>query len=243
MHRFYVPDKLSIGETSIESLQIVHQLTKVLRIKPGETVIFFDGSGFDYVAEILLYAHESMRVRIVEKVLNETELPMKIVVCPALIKKDLMEWAFEKGTEVGAARFTPIITERALSRDMNIERGRKIIKEAAEQSGRAVIPTLSDTRTFDECLAECSAEGGLAIVFHTDPKAADLKKIQSALKKKGTAPIYLFVGPEGGFTDDEIVRAKEAGACIARLFPTTLRAETASAVFPAVISAIIRTQL
>ena len=243
MHRFYVPDKLSIGETSIESLQIVHQLTKVLRIKPGETVIFFDGSGFDYIAEIVLYAQESMRVRIVEKIANQRELPVQIIICSALIKKDLMEWALEKGTEIGATRFVSLITERTLSRDMNVERGRKIIKEAAEQSGRAVVPDLSGTRTFDECLSECETENGLAIVFHADPEAADLKKIQTVLKKKGVAPIYLFIGPEGGFTDDEIVRAKEAGACIATLFPTTLRAETASVVFPAIVSALIRSSL
>lgn len=236
MHRFYTSQVLRLGELSIESLQIVHQLAKVLRLKPGETVIFFDDSGYDFYADIMLYAKESVRVHITKKEKNNRELPMKIVLCFALIKKERMEWLFEKGTEIGIHTFAPIITKRTVLKELALSRSRTIIKEAAEQSGRAHLPMLLETTTFSDALAASAKAKAARIVWHPEPKKEIALSRYFAESSKASA-VWMFIGPEGGFTDEEIQEARDAGCLVASPYPTILRAETAGIVFPALVAA------
>lgn len=237
MHRFYVRQKLDIGEVTIESLQIVHQLTKVLRVKPGETVIFFDESGFDYTAEIFLYARGSVRVRVIKKEPNQRELPVRIVACHAVIKKDRMEWFFEKGTEVGIVSFVPMITERSIPKELSKERAQKIIKEAAEQSGRAIVPSLRDTMPFRACIDECAGGQAQGILFDASgSEAAEGRKLAEVLQSAKTKEVRMFIGPEGGFSPEEVAYADERGIAIVSPYPTILRSETAGVIFAASIA-------
>lgn len=237
MHRFYTSQSLHLGEISIESLQITHQLAKVLRIKPGEAVIFFNDSHFDFYAEIILYAKESVRVRITKKEKNNRELSLKITLCFALIKKERMEWLLEKGTEIGIHEFVPIITKRTVLKELAFERSRKIIKEAAEQSGRAYLPMLLETMPLSEALTACKKAKAAGIFLHPEEKTgASLSKCFAESSK--ASAVWMFVGPEGGFTDEEVLCAREAGVLVASPYPTILRAETAGIVFPALIAAL-----
>lgn len=234
-HRFYVNQELRVGEAFIDSLQISHQLTRVLRVRPGETVIFFNGTSGDFLSEIVFYTKEGVRVLIKEELSNGRELPMRIVLHHALIKKDMMELVLQKGTEIGISEFRPCITERSIRKEFHLERGRKIIREAAEQSGRSILPLLFDPCLFAESLrARHSSESG--VLFHPSAKSAELSDIKAFMEENKKA-IHIFLGPEGGFMDTEIMEAESLGIHIASLFQTTLRAETAGIVFPALLSA------
>lgn len=238
IHRFYVNQKLEVGERFLESVQIVHQLSKVLRIRPGEPVIFFDESGFDYTAEILFYSEGGVRIKINERKKNNHEFSVALTVCHALIKKDLMEFIFQKGTEIGVSSFWPVIAERSIQKEVNIERGRKIVKEAAEQSGRAHLPLIREPRMFKESLNEArEREGARVIVCDTDISYRISHDAFNSLFSKKDTEIFLYIGPEGGFSPDEIMYAKNAGATVVSLYPTTLRAETAAVVLPALVLA------
>lgn len=238
MHRFYVNQVLSLGEQTIEGLHIVHQLVKVLRLKPGETVIFFDGSGNDFYARIIFYAKSSLRVEVFEKKENQRELSLTITLCHAIIKKERMEWLFEKAAEVGVSEFLPLLTERVVPKELQIGRGQKIIKEAAEQSGRALIPELREPVRLERAIAECLTHSALGVFLHPERR---FRRSMPELQQKllGKKRVYIFIGPEGGFTDDEVSAAENAGMLVASLYPTVLRAETAGVVFPALIGAMI----
>ena len=234
-HRFYVNQELHVGEAFIDSLQISHQLTKVLRIRPGETVIFFNGMGGDFLSEIVFYTKEGVRALIKEELPNRRELPVRIILHHALIKKDMTELVLQKGTEIGISEFRPCITERSIRKEFHLERARKIIREATEQSGRSVLPLLFEPCSFEDSLRAFNAsESG--ILFHPSARRAEFSDIASLIKKSERA-VHIFLGPEGGFTDVEIAGAESSGIHIASLFQTTLRAETAGIVFPALLSA------
>lgn len=240
MHRFYVQQELSMGDVSIESLQIVHQLTKVLRIRPGERIIFFNNSGHDYVAEVILYSKESVRVSVLEKIKNVRELAQKIIVHQGMIKKDFFELVLEKGTEVGVFAFRPFIVMRSVKKNFSIERGKKIIREAAEQSGRAILPELFEPESFEHSLDAFEKNNGdVGILFHPVPAKKTIFDLQTEFHSPDIRSIHLFVGPEGGFTDEELAKAGECGIHIVSVLPTTLRSETAGMVFPAIIASCI----
>ena len=235
IHRFYTESALSLGEVTVEGLQIAHQLSKVLRVKPGETVIFFNDDGYDYTAEIIYCAKEEVRVLIKEKNENTREVTITILVVFALIKKDLIEWVLEKCTEIGVGSFHLMTTEFSLEREINIERAKRIMKEASEQSGRAKIPTLHDPITFENAISLSNPDTG--ILMHLGEKDDDdFLKILQKFKKQNIKEISLFIGPEGGFSDDEKAFAKKAGFSICTALPTTLRAETAAIVFSGIVA-------
>lgn len=240
MHRFYTSQSLRRGQTIIEGLQIAHQLSRVLRVQPGETVIFFNDSGFDFYARIIMLSKGSVSVEIFKEEKNERELPISLTFFGALIKKERMEWMFEKATEIGVAEFRPLMTSRVVRKEFHHERAGKIIKEAAEQSGRARVPALSDTALpFTDAVKLPAASGGIGIFLHTDSAyRRSCADIQARIA--GVSRIYLFVGPEGGFTEEEVREAQEAGLYIASLFPTFLRAETAGIAGAAIISALVQ---
>lgn len=218
MHRFYTKD-LSISDTE------AHQIKNVLRIKPGEKIILFDGSGYDFISEF-----DGEGVKIVEKVLNRREPERKIYLFQSLLKKDNMEWIFQKGTEIGVFEFVPVLSARSIKKDFNQARAEKIIREAAEQSGRAILPRVSEVSSFREALEFVQRERLSGVIADLNSK----KHISETLKE---AMMAIFVGPEGGWTEEEITEAKESGFKAVSLGKLQLRAETAAIVATAFLIA------
>jgi 16S rRNA (uracil1498-N3)-methyltransferase len=137
----------------------------------------------------------------------------------SLIKKDKYEWVLEKCTELGVTHFVPVLSARTEKKDFNQERGKKIIKEAAEQSGKSKLPNLSEPRPLDKALEEFSGIANVALhlggeTFKTiDPQSYD---------------IGIWIGPEGGWSDAEIELFRQHSVPIATLGPQILRSETAA---------------
>lgn len=209
IHRFF-SEKLELDR------DILNQLKNVLRLKKGEQIILFDGSGYDFISE---FTGEG--AKIVEKVLNRREPERKIFLFCSLLKKDKMEWVFQKGTEAGVFEFVPVLSARSVKKDFNKARAEKIIKEAAEQSGRAILPKVGGVLEFKEALEFVQKERLSGVI--SDPNSK--KHISETLKEPNMA---LFIGPEGGWTEEEISEAKECGFKAVSLGRLNLRSETAA---------------
>lgn len=209
MHRFF-SEKLEADRN------ILHQLKNVLHFQKGERFVLFDGSGYDFISEF-----DGSGAKILEKVLNRREPERKIFLFQSLLKKDKMEWIFQKGAEVGVFEFVPVLSARSIKKDFNQERAEKIIKEAAEQSGRAVLPKIHETLDFKQALELVQKERLSGVI--ADPNSK--KHILESLRE---AKMALFVGPEGGWTEEEISEAEECGFRAASLGRLNLRSETAA---------------
>ncbi|PIR69711.1 MAG: hypothetical protein COU47_01340 [Candidatus Niyogibacteria bacterium CG10_big_fil_rev_8_21_14_0_10_46_36] len=225
MHRFFVNQKLEKDQHVECSRELAHQLSSVLRMKEGDDIILFDGSGYDCAAKIEDISRRGCVVRVLQCVIPNREPKRKLVLFQSLIKKDKFEWVLEKGVEVGVSEFVPILTERSVKRSYNQERAEKIIKEAAEQSGRAVIPKLRPLMLFHEAVSYASKKG-LQSFFPT-VDAASAERVVSYPSKPFVA---LFVGPEGGWNRQEIEVAQKAGHLVISLGKLTLKSETAAIV-------------
>lgn len=219
MHRFFISEKLDEVRKVLLPKQIRHQIQNVLRLKRGERFVLFDGWDYDFISEL----ENNGEANIIEKVLNRREPERKIFLFQALLKKDKMELVFQNGTEIGVFEFIPILSKRSVKKDFNKERAKKVVIEAAEQSGRALVPAVKPVMSFKHALEFVQTERLFGVI--SDPNSK--RHISEVLKNAKTA---LFVGPEGGFTSEEVNEARECGFNAVNLGRLTLRAETAAIV-------------
>lgn len=236
MHRFFVTEKDFIDEAGaiVHTPSIVHQWKKVLRFQEGEHVVLMRGDGEEYEMRIREIGAVDIKLTLVERRFSKQELPLRLVLAPSFLKNvDKFELVIQKGTELGVGAFIPLLSERTEKKmEPKRERWGKIILEAAEQSGRAVIPELHEPRELAQVLKSYSC----VIV----PHPAGEKRIEDIFSS-GEVPseIVCCIGPEGGFTDVEVNAARAAGAHIVSLGKRTLRAETAGIVSAALIANIV----
>ena len=207
-HRFFVAPQMLLGRMAkIEDPEIVKQISKVLRLQIGEEIILLDGDGFEYVVRLLKINSKEVQGEILKRHTNPNEPLLKITLFQALIKKDNFEWALQKCTEVGVSSFVPLKCERIEKENINVERLKKILREASEQSGRALVPQLQDVQDFDRGLRRATLLRAPNIVLH--PTGEPIKDFY---KNKDLFDVNIFVGPEGGFTDSEIDICRELRA-------------------------------
>lgn len=220
LHRFYVSSNIYKEKiNSFSNPSLVHQLSRVFRLHSGDKCIFFDGSGRDYVSEIVSMKGEKLEFKVLEtnpvKQYSETKLTLAV----SLVKKDNFEWIVQKGTELGVTKFIPLISERSEKKNFNMERAQKIMIEAVEQSGRSELPTIEDALNLEDFLKN---EKGEVMVFHISGEDFSDKNLSK------TKEVVACIGPEGGWSDKEIELFKNAHAKIVKLNTPILRSETAA---------------
>lgn len=231
-HFFLIPESFQEGTVVIKDPEVLHQLKRVLRMRIGEPFVALDNDGNEYLCVLTSLSASFASALITEKRLTINEPQLHMTIYQALPKKiELFEWVLQKGTELGVSAFVPLVSARterdAVSKRERLER---IIKEAAEQSERGKIPALHAITTFEEALEPSVGRphDEVTIVLHgrgaTTPLAASL----SELRQHKTCRI--FIGPEGGFTEEEITHAQEHGALVHSLGTRVLRTETAGIV-------------
>lgn len=227
MHnRFFVEEKIGSAENFVLSGKAqVHQISRVLRLKAGSDIVLLDNSGFEYPAIIESLAEDEIVLKILEKRENEAEPKIKLALFQCLLKKDKMEWIFEKGTELGVSKFVPVLSKHCVKTDLNFKRAEKIIREAAEQCGRLKLPEFSEISDFEKAIALYAREGGLNLIFD---KSGGISLKSFVCRNKLPEKINVFIGPEGGFSGDEIAFAEKSGFQIVSLGERILRAETAA---------------
>jgi 16S rRNA (uracil1498-N3)-methyltransferase len=239
MQRFFVPAQWLEEEEVTITGPLVHRLRNVLRLRRGSHVLLLDNSGWEHEMEIANVTSQRIEGCIVHKSLAVAEPRTKITLYQALLKLDRFEWVLQKNTELGVVGFVPMITERCIIGSLEdisktkTERWWRILMEAAEQSGRARLPTLRPAVMFHTA-CEDAARGGLTLIPWEEEKERSLR---SVLREAERPPfsINLFVGPEGGFTPEELAQAQRYGARPITLGPRILRAETAGLVAAAAI--------
>ena len=230
IHRFIGDFDFSKNEVEINNPENIKQIKDVLRMKKGETIILSDGKGAS--AEVIIDSIATGKIICKVNTMNEPHSAKasrgeyrKVNLYLSILKKENFEWATQKAVECGVSSITPVITERTIKTGLNISRLEKIIREASEQCGQDIIPTLSPILKFQNALTDGN-KSDKKIIFHLG--GIDLPKgggNASALKS-----ISIFVGPEGGFTEKEISLAKNSGYTVTSLGPLTLRGETAAIV-------------
>ena len=228
MHRFYFPQQIDKDFLVLKEKSILHQIKNVLRLKKGEKAAFFsdkgDYFGYDFIFELKNIDEGSANFMFRERVENIREPSRKLVLFQSLIKKDKFEWILEKATEVGVSEIVPVISARSEKKSLNIERCEKILKEAAEQSGRVFIPKLYPVTGFDRAIVK-AAEPGTKTYF------AALTERENMIRGVGDRSINLFVGPEGGWEErEEFAAHHHQNFEIISLGRLPLRSETAAIV-------------
>lgn len=238
--RFVVTDTAFMpGAELTLSDDLAHQARDVLRLVPGATLRLLDGAGGEYPAEITQVSRKSVSVRVGEREDGLPQPPVRITLCLGLLKAARFEWALQKGTELGVARFQPLLTERAVAAVEEFgaakrRRYERILAEALEQCGGSWLPTLAAPVTLPDALASASADA-IALIPWEEEAAAPFSETlarEAALRQDVAASeqpdVWLFIGPEGGFSAAEVDQARAAGARPVTLGPRILRAETAA---------------
>jgi 16S rRNA (uracil1498-N3)-methyltransferase len=224
--RFHVPE---VGLADIVELTgaEAHHLARVRRIRRGESVHIFDGSGTLFSAIVLDIAERSVTLKIEERLQASCELPFSLTLACSPAKGERFRWLVEKATEVGVTRFIPIVTARSneQARAARAEKMRRWVIEACKQCGRNVLMEVNDAITWRQFLDSVPST---ALRFLADPRGLPLG---SVMRGEITSDVVLAVGPEGGFTEEEIGESSARGWKPVSLGPRILRVETAVVAF------------
>jgi 16S rRNA (uracil1498-N3)-methyltransferase len=236
MHRFFV-DKSSIAGDEVElKTKQSHQIYTVLRLREGERIIVLDNTGFEYKVELIKASKNLISGKIIEKRPAAGEPKAKLTLYQSLLSREKFEFILQKCTEIGVSRFVPIVTQRSIVRETTtkegkLERWRNIIMEAAEQSGRGLIPELRVPIDYREAIVE-TEDYDMSLIACTK-RGRELHGSLALVKEDGH--VSLFIGPEGGFTDEEVESCLEEGAMPVTLGRRILRTETAGVVASALV--------
>lgn len=227
--RFFInPEWIKESSISIRDKGLIHQLLSVLRFQKGEECIFLDNLGFEYHSKITAIDKHQLQATILEKIRNTSLNDFYIHLFQALPKQiSRFELVLQKGTELGVNVFTPLITERTERRQIgNLKRLNSIIKEAAEQSERGILPKLEQITALDSFFE--NPPNGQNFFFHPKDGINNFGKVIDAIDKKQV--VNLFIGPEGGFSENEALKALQSGFILVGMGKLVLRLETAAIV-------------
>ncbi len=207
-------------------------ITRVLRMKPGERLVVCDSDGIEYDT-VIESVGDSCLLRVNSERASCNEPPYRAVIYQALVKGDKFETVIQKGTELGASVFVPVMTKRCVvrldSKDAakKTERWQRIAAEAAKQCGRAVIPEVRLPIPLKEAILQAGQEEGKILFCYEGEGTVPLPDVLSDSVSPKT--LSVFIGPEGGYEVDEVAFAEENQADLIGLGRRILRTETASA--------------
>jgi 16S rRNA (uracil1498-N3)-methyltransferase len=207
---------------------VYEQIRRVLRMRPGDEVGVFDGTGREYRLKLAEFGKGEVYGLIVEHYAVATEPGCYVELYLSLLNKsDKFEWALQKCTELGASHFVPVVAARSVTAAARQERWERIIQEAVEQSGRGVLPALSLPVPFQQAVrqaVEQSSPSSLVLL----PEVTGEQSLGEALASTKSDRVALFIGPEGGFSLEEQEFARAQGVKVVKIGPRVLRAETAA---------------
>ncbi len=210
-------------------------LSRVLRAEPGQVFDVVAG-GFLHRAEVEAVSDAEVRFTLHEEQEGEAALPVRLLL--AVFKFDHLEWGIEKATELGAARISPVIARRtekhlAQAAAKRVERWRRIVREASQQSRRTDVPEVDDPASLKDVLRTVDAPVKLLLA-----ETEEEHSLRAALQSSTHENIALAIGPEGGWTAEEMELFRAAGWQHVTLGPRILRAETAAIAALAVTAAL-----
>lgn len=238
MNRFFIAASNIEGDQVRLSPEQAHQVCHVLRLGPGDAIVVLDDSGTEYNVTLTTVCLPETIGQVTSRRPARGEPRTQVALFQSLLSREKFEWVLQKGTEVGVARFVPILTERSIARakmieEKKLDRWRRIVTEAAEQSHRGRIPKIDHITTFSDAISSAALFDRCLIAAPNDTGSS----LREALRGLGgeSASVALMIGPEGGFTPEEVEAACGGGATPINLGPRVLRTETAAAVASALV--------
>ena len=195
--RLYFPDKIQSDLSSYLTKDQAHYLKDVMRLKEGGKLSIFNTLG-EWVAVVESYEKNGAKIKVMEKVRDKNN-EKNIWLGFSLIKQSPLSFVIQKGTELGVQRFIPILSERTVVREINIERIKKIIIEASEQSNRISIPEINNPELLKIFLSQFPKKGSLVFCDIN----SNQNKLKNILEKNIDGPICILIGPEGDFSENE----------------------------------------
>lgn len=234
MYRFFVDKNQIAQKTVIITGSDFNHIKNVLRMREGEEIsVMTEGDDNEYRCEIASYGDNEVTCNIMFVKRSDVELPCKITLYQGLPKADKMELIIQKAVELGAYRIVPVATKRAVVKlergkeDKKIARWNAISEAAAKQSKRAVIPKVENVLSFKDAIKECESANIKLIPYElSDPDS--MEKTRSIIDGiKAGDEIAIFIGPEGGFSEEEIEMAVNSDVLPITLGHRILRTETA----------------
>lgn len=213
----------------------------VLRLKPGDEVFVFDGVGREYLCRIDSLRRDAALLSVLEEVeAASPESALDLTLALALLKGEKFDLAVQKATELGVMKIVPVTTKLSDIRlrderdaEKRTARWRRIALEAAKQSGRARLPDIEEPQPFDSLLEDVAEDGDQRALMFVERGGSSLA--QSLYASTGPQSLTALVGPEGGWTEEEIQRAREHNWEIITLGGRILRAETAAIAITALL--------
>lgn len=220
------PD-LVLGQVLKLEKEVSNHLSRVLRLTLGDKVIVFNGDGSDYSADIIEIERNHVSVHIKDRYTVSVESPLSIHLYQGISRGDKMDLTLQKGVELGIKEFTPLLTERcgvkldAKRWEKKAQHWEKVIQSACEQCGRSVVPTINPVTSLNDAIVEVTEQ---SYFLHPNTETS-FKALNQIDPKK---PLKLWVGPEGGFSDNEVEHVIQHGCTPVQLGPRILRTETAA---------------
>lgn len=238
MNRFFVNNQNITDDTiTIDNKEDIKHITRVLRLKENDEVEISDGEKYEYIGKIKQILDNTIELEIIKKELFQREPKLKISLYQSIPKQSKMEYIIQKCVELGVSDIVPVFTHRTVVQDKGnfhkkVERWQKIALEAAKQSKRGIVPQVKNTISFKEMLREIKEHDRILFLYEGE-KNTTIKQI---LRNQSNGQnIAIIVGPEGGFTTEEVEQACDNGADSVSLGKTILRTETAGAACVAVV--------
>jgi 16S rRNA (uracil1498-N3)-methyltransferase len=226
--RFFYPDRLASGAGCELPEQAAHHAMRVLRLRPGDTVVLFNGDGLEWDATIVAMRKSGVGVKITGARSRNLESALEIVLAQSISSRERMDLTLQKATELGVAQVWPLITQRSVVRlsedraERRVMHWQHLAAAACEQCGRNRLPEIHPPETFTTWLGQLpAADGRLRLTL--SPAAGERLRDHAAPRA-----VLLLVGPEGGLTPDEIDLAAQFAFRAVRLGPRVLRTETAA---------------
>jgi 16S rRNA (uracil1498-N3)-methyltransferase len=218
--RYYVDQPLGQGPVTLDGPE-AHHLVTVCRLRPGDAVRLFNGDGREYPAQVVTTARRSVSLNVGQGEIPARELPYRLEVAAPLPKGERATFLIEKLTELGVTAFTPLQTARSvvLPREAKLERMQRHVIEASKQCGRNALMRVQPLTSIGDLIRRADL-----------PVRRFIAHPGGTAFPEGVGDVTVAVGPEGGFTDEEIREARESGWTVAGLGDRLLRIETAALV-------------
>jgi 16S rRNA (uracil1498-N3)-methyltransferase len=219
------------GDTAVLSGTEAGHMLRSLRLSAGDSFYAFDEEGNRYRMRILEATSRSLRAEVLETFPPEPPPPVAVTLLVGLPKADKMDFILEKATELGISRVVPFRSSRTIPRPSEADRKKRLLRwervvlAAAKQCGSGRIPEVSEIVPYNVALREAAGHDG-RVIFYEGEGRFSLKRVLSGMA--AVRSVALIVGPEGGFSPDEVREAVAAGCACAGLGSRILRVETAA---------------
>ena len=212
---------------------MARQVGRVLRMSHGDEITLLDNSGEEYRVRLTNFDRDIVEGTVLSVDHGEGEATLKVTLYQGILKGEKFQWVLQKGTELGVAAFVPLVCRRSIPQQRGswssgrYTRWCKIVTEAAEQSGRCLLPEVRQPMSFEDACEWAKSPTGISIIPWEEEGATNLR---SSLQTMKSLDVSIFIGPEGGFDENEVSYACSCGVVPVSLGRRILRSETAAIV-------------